>query len=105
MIFQPWLQYRYVSAPTRFCGVTLPPVQLSSVINWAVSGWLNFMKSITSSRILSCIVSSIELGVGDKVGLIELVGVGDVEGVKVGVVDGINVGVDTEDEGSAEVGV
>ena len=83
----------YVSAPKMFGGVTLPPVQTKSFMNCAVSGWLDFMKLITESRIFSCVVSSGELGVG--VGLAEPVGVGVV----------IGVGVDVVTVGNGEVGV
>jgi hypothetical protein len=89
----------YVSAPTMFWGVTLPPVQTNSFINCAVSGWLDFMKSSTSLRIFSCIVSSIGLGVGAIVGLLELFGVGEEEGA----VDDVDVGVGLEEEGRGEV--
>ena len=72
----------YVSAPTMFRGVTLPPAQTKLFMNCAVSGWLDFMKLITESRFFSCVVKSGGLGVG--VGLAEPVGVGVVIGVGVG---------------------
>jgi hypothetical protein len=72
----------YVSAPTMFGGVTLPPVQTKSFTNCAVSGWLSFIKLITESRIFYCVVKSGGLCVG--VGLAEPVGVGVVIGVGVG---------------------
>ncbi len=57
------------------------------------------MKSSTSLRIFSCVVSSIGLGVGAIVGLLELVGVGEEEGA----VDDVDVGVGAEGEGRGEV--
>src|SRR5450759_1487012 len=80
----------YVSAPTMFEGVTLPPVQTKSFTNCAVSGWLDFMKLITESRIFSCVVSSVGFGVG--VGLDEPVGVGVATGVGVGVGETVGSG-------------
>jgi hypothetical protein len=72
----------YVSAPTMFGSVTLPPVQTKSFTNWAVSGWLDFMKLITDSRIFSCVIISEGLGV--RVGLGEPVEVGVAKGVGFG---------------------
>jgi hypothetical protein len=85
----------YVSAPTMFGGVTLPPVQTKSFMNCAVSGWLDSMKLIAESRIFSCVVKSGGLGVG--VGLAEPVGVC--------VVVGVGVGLGVMGNGAADVGV
>lgn len=95
----------YVSAPTTFGGVTLPPLQTKSFMNCAVSGWLDFIELITESRIFSCVVSSEGLGVG--VGLNELVGVGVVigVGVGVGVVGHVEVGVGETVGSDEDVGV
>ena len=61
------------------------------------------MKSITFSRIFSCVINSLGLEVGDEVGLVELVGLGE-EGVGVGVVDVVDVGVGLEGRGDVEGG-
>jgi hypothetical protein len=93
----------YVSAPTIFGSVTLPPVQAKFSMNWAVSGWLNLMKLITESRTFSCVGSSEGLGVG--VGLTEVVGVvvGEIGVEACGGADGkVEVGVG-ENVGSGEV--
>ena len=92
----------YVSAPTMFGGVTLPPVQTKFFMNCADSGWLDFMKSIMESRIFSCVVKSEGLGVGvgldESVGVGVIIGVGDVGteeagvGETVGSGDGVGVG-------------
>ena len=71
----------YVSAPTLFEGVSLPPVQNKSFTNTAVSGWLDFMKFIAESRIFYGV--SISDGNGVVVGLAGTMGVGVVIGVSV----------------------
>jgi hypothetical protein len=85
----------YVSAPTMFGGVTLPPVQTKSFMNCAVSGWLDFMKLIAESRIFSCVVKSGGL----------VVGVGLAEPVGVDVATSVGVGVDAVGYGEVGVGV
>jgi len=87
----------YVSAPKASGGVVLPPVQTKSLMNCAVSGWLDPIKAIMESRTFSWVVCPEGLGVIVGVGLTEFVGVG--AGVGVGAAVGVGEGVgEGEDE-------
>ena len=91
----------YVSAPTIFRGVTLPPVQTKSVMTCAVSGWLDLMKFIIESRARSCMVCPEGLGIAVRVG----VGIGVGKGVRVGLGTADGVGGDAGSLVGDDIGV